>query len=161
MCSDDRWYGIPHHNVCICYESTHDSPPSPFPLWRVKITVLTWYVLNPLSCSAYCAVIGYWGNCNLMLCSSDWCWKNYVNVLVHALHLSQQRHPQLLECLGQDQSLVLYTKSYISLWGIKNKRPDFTFYNCTCTYWLTVVICRKDIYLKDKTYSIVALCEVR
>ena len=33
-----------------------------------------------------------------------------MNVLVHALHLSQQRHPRHLGGLGQDQSLVLYTK---------------------------------------------------
>jgi hypothetical protein len=111
MCPDDRWYGIPHHNIRICYECTHDSAPTPLLLlWSVLMTVLTWYVLNPLSCSAYYAVIGYWGNCNLMLCSSDWCWRNYVNVLVHVLHLSHLQHLQDPECLGQDQSLVLYTE---------------------------------------------------
>ena len=45
-----------------------------------------------------------------MLCSSDWCWKNYVNVLVHVLHLSHQQHLQDPECLEQDQSLALYTE---------------------------------------------------
>jgi hypothetical protein len=50
-----------------------------------------------------------------MLCSSDWCWKNYVNVLVHVLHLSHQQHLQDPECLEQDHSLALYTEKKLGI----------------------------------------------
>jgi hypothetical protein len=55
-CALMTWYGIPHHNVCICYESTRDSPPPPFPLAGDSSNCVT----NTRCCRYSCLRFWWW-----------------------------------------------------------------------------------------------------